>query len=64
MTEDRYGRKLGGPRNKVYSTAKTVEKVPEDKCRTCGKTVRFTTLDGRLIAVHPTTLERHPCRIA
>lgn len=64
MTHDsnRYGRTAAGPRNRVYSTAPTADKVPEDACRTCGKRVRFTTCDGRLVAVHPTTLERHPCR--
>ncbi len=62
MTHDRYGRMVGTPRNKVYSSAPTTDKVPEDNCKTCGQRVRFTTADGRLVAVHPTTLERHPCQ--
>lgn len=54
-----------GPRNYVYSKAGTVDKVPDDLCRTCGARVRFTT-DGRgkLMAVDPDSLRRHPCRDA
>ena len=62
MTEDRYGRRTGGPRNKVYSTSPTADKVPEDRCRQCQQWVRFVPNgDGYIVAVHPTTLESHPC---
>lgn len=50
-----------GPRNYVYSKATTKDKVPDDHCRTCGQIVRFTTWDGRLMAIDPLTLDRHPC---